>query len=129
MADSTIAVTVTDVDSTQSSVVIRGTLAVTASPGTYTAGGYVLDFSNIDAIKSNSVPKRVLVFSARLAGATAANLFDYSFSPGTTIANGRLQLFTGAAAQTALTELSNGNTPAGVSGDTIEFEAIFPKLV
>ena len=44
MADSTVTVTVTDVDATQSSVVIRGTLAVSPSTDTYTAGGYLLTF-------------------------------------------------------------------------------------
>jgi len=38
---------------------------------------------------------------------------------------GNLQIFTGAAAQSALAELSTGNTPAAVSGDQIVFESHF----
>jgi hypothetical protein len=34
-----------------------------------------------------------------------------------------VQIFTGAAAQAGLTELSAGALPTGVTGDTIEFES------
>ena len=40
----------------------------------------------------------------------------------------KLQIFTGAAAQSPLTELSAGALPAGVTGDTIGFELIFQRL-
>ena len=36
-----------------------------------------------------------------------------------------MQIFTGAAAQTALTELSAGNYPAGFLNDVIQGEAYF----
>lgn len=40
---------------------------------------------------------------------------------------GNLQIFTGAAAQSSLAELSTGATPAAVSGDQINFRAEFLK--
>lgn len=113
---------VTSTEFTSSMLHVYGT--ITAS-GNYSTAGDTLDFSKQDAIKSTSVPVQVEVYSAKTAGPT--NLFVYNYSPGTTIANGKCQVFTGAAAQTALTELSAGAYPAGVTGDSIVFHATFPK--
>lgn len=101
----------------------------------YPAGGDTLDLTQLFNLAS-SAPGTLLptfenvvyvrVWSARAAGgANNANLYVYNFAPGTTLANGTLQIFTGAAAQTALTELSAGNYPAGVLNDVIQAEAVF----
>lgn len=103
-----------------------GTLAISASPGTYATGGLTMSFANFDAVKSSSLPVLVEIKSAHPAASAQANLYVYSYAPGTSIADGTVQIFTGAAAQTALTELSAGATPAGVSGDTIVVHAYFP---
>jgi hypothetical protein len=64
--------------------------------------------------------------SSRLSGATgSAGLFIYQYAPSTTNANGTFQVFTGAAAQAALTELSAGAYPANVLNDVISGEAYF----
>lgn len=73
-----------------------------------------------------SLPERVEIQSVKPASAAQTNLFVYNYVPGTTLANGKLQVFTGAAAQTALTELSAGNYPAGVLADVIEGVALIP---
>lgn len=125
MALSTVTITVSQLDATQSTVIVRGTLAISASPGTYPTAGWTLDFSGIDQVKSNSLPLSVTVFSK----AAPTGLYVYHYAFGTTLANGTLQVFTGAAAQSPLAEFAAGSTPAGVSGDTIGFEAIFPKLI
>lgn len=128
MAVATAVPTITFVETTQDAIHVHGTLAVGASPLTYATKGITLSFAGLDLIKSSSAPIKVYIMSQAPAGYGAANMYEYSFNPGTTQANGLMQIFTGAAAQTALTELSAGAVPAGVSGDTIVFEAIFQKV-
>lgn len=106
-----------------------------ANANPYVAGGDTLDLSQLFGINSGApgsvlptfeLPVKVEINSARLAGgASSANLFVYQWSPGTTLLNGTMQIFTGAAAQTGLTELSAGNYPAGVLNDVIQAEALF----
>ena len=72
-----------------------------------------------------SLPEKVELASVKPTSGAQTNLFVYNYVPGTTLANGKLQVFTGAAAQTALTELTAGNYPAGVLNDTIVGEAYF----
>jgi hypothetical protein len=117
--------TVTFKDATQGLLHIVGTVAISASPATYAATGLVMDFTG--KVETNRPPIAVSVRSAVASGSGATSLFVYNFNPGTTPANGKLQVFTGAAAQSALAELADGAVPAGVSGDTIQFEAWFKK--
>ena len=122
-----LAVTITDVDySAGDSFIVRGTITPS---GNYPTTGDTLSFASQDQIKSGSVPKDVRIYSAKPTSAAQTNLFEYNYVPGTTIANGKMQIFTGAAAQTALTELSAGAYPAGVTSDVIQFTATFPKFV
>lgn len=95
---------------------VLGTIAIGASPGTYPTGGFTLAL-NDPLIKSSRLPIWVDI--------KGVNGFVYVYVPGTTTANGKLKILTGAAAQSALTELSAGATPAGVSGDTIQIWARF----
>lgn len=78
------------------------------------------------SLPTGSLPIKVEFQSVLSGGQTAAYIYQYS--PGTTLANGTVQLFTGAAAQSGLTEFTAGAYPAGVLADTIQGEAIFPKL-
>lgn len=80
-------------------------------------GGTIPTFENVAKVELQSVRPK--------GAANSANLFIYSYAPGTTLANGSMQVFSGAAAQTALTELTAGNYPAGVTTDTIQGEAYF----
>jgi len=102
------------------------------SPGNanpYVAGGDTLDLTQLfslaagapgQALPSFELPINVTIKSFRAAlGAGYGNLYLYQFAPGTTLANGTMQVLTGAAAQTGLTELSAGNYPAGVLDDSI----------
>jgi hypothetical protein len=106
------------------------------SPGNanpYVAGGDTLDLTQLFALAS-SAPGEVLptfsqvakveIGSFRAAPGTA-NEFVYQYCPGTNLQNGTMQVLTGAAAQTALTELTAGNYPAGVLNDVIQAEAMF----
>lgn len=104
--------------------------------GVYAAGGIPIDFTQLFALLNNapgaSLPTGanpltpVSLESSRAPG--QANLYVYHFVPGSTPSNGFVQIFTGAAAQTGLTELSAGALPAGVTADTISGRVTFPKL-
>lgn len=108
------------------------------SPGNanpYVAGGDTLDLTQLNGL-TGGLPGQVLptfeavakveIQSNRLKGAANnGNLFVYEYAPSTALNNGAMQIFTGAAAQSGLTELAAGNYPAGVLNDTIQGEAIF----
>jgi hypothetical protein len=103
--------------------------------GNYAAGGDTLDLTTIFALAAGApgaslptaaLPVEVRIWSACPAATPQTHQYQYGFAPGTTLKNGTMQVFTGAAAQTALTELSAGAYPAGVTGDVILFEACFP---
>lgn len=97
----------------------------------YVAGGDTLDLTQLFVaaglnVPSRSLPVKIELQSARPKGAAdSAALFQYEFAVGTTLANGTMQVFTGAAAQSGLAELNAGNYPAGVLDDTIQGEVYF----
>jgi len=91
---------------------------ITAS-GNYVTGGDTLNFTN-PKIKSSKVPDIVTIH-----GRAVGPAYLYQFVCGTTQANGKMivaDVATGA-------ELAAAPYPAGVTGDTIEFHAVFKKLV
>jgi hypothetical protein len=101
----------------------------------YVAGGDTLDLTQLMSLLAG-MPGQVLptfegvvkveLNSARPQGAAGSSgMYQYSYAPGTSLTNGTMQVFTGAAAQSALTELTAGNYPANVLNDTIQGEAIF----
>jgi hypothetical protein len=101
----------------------------------YVAGGDTLDLTQLFSLTSGApgqvlptfdLPVLVRILSARGKLATGyAGQFDYQFAPGTALNNGTMQIFTGAAAQSPMTELTAGNYPANVLNDTIIGEALF----
>lgn len=94
--------------------------------GNYAALGDTIDFTSLgDLVMSEYAPIFVVIQSAKSGGASG---FDYSYNPGTTMSNGKFQVFTGAAAQSPLTELTAGAYPAGVTGDTIIGYADFIRI-
>lgn len=103
---------------------VLGTIAVTASTATYTAGGIVLNFFQ-DAIKATRIPISVMI--SGIAG------YLYEYVNGTDASNGLLMIRAQKASASdhdALTELADATAmPAGVSGDTITFEAIWRGML
>jgi hypothetical protein len=89
-----------------------GTIAAT---GNYVTGGDTLSFA-LYQIKDPRPPLIVLV--------SGINGYSYSLIIGTTNANGKLKIDTAVN-----TELAQAGYPSGVSNDTIQFYAIFHKLV
>lgn len=104
--------------------------------GVYAAGGIPIDFTQLFALLASapgaSLPTGanpltpVSLESSRAPG--VANVYVYHFVPGSTPSNGFVQILTGAAAQSGLTELAAGALPAGVTADTISGRVTFPKL-
>lgn len=119
-------VAVTAEEFTSSYYHIYGTITPS---GSYVTAGDTLSFAGLDIIKSGQIPLRVEIYSNRPTSSPQTNLYFYNYAPGTSQANGKMQVFTGAAAQTALTELSAGAYPAGVTGDVIGFHAVFAKNI
>lgn len=115
MATATVAITVTNLDSTWSDgkmYHVYGTLTLTASPATYLTGGLPVNFAS-PLIKATRAPK--------IVNLNSQNGYIYSYVPGTDNTNGLLKIFTAIG-----TELGNAVAiPAGNSGDVIQFEAIF----
>jgi hypothetical protein len=107
-------------DNTERRQVLMGTLAISASPGTYATGG--LSLANVFAVEQNktsnyNTPMYINIYSVSGSG------YGYSYNR----ASNKLQVFTGSAAQSPATELAAGATPAGVSGDIIEFFVEFSR--
>jgi hypothetical protein len=121
--------TITRVDETLNSLLLYGTITVGASPLTYTTAGIALSMSGFDQIKTSAPPYWAEAESAPAAGVSPSG-YQYSITIGTTQAGCKLCIFTGAAAQSGLAELSNAATiPAGVSSDVIEFCMAFSKNI
>jgi len=106
------------------------------SPGNgnpYVAGGDTLDMTQLFNLLSSSpgqvlpsfeTPIEVRLRSQPNAPGPAAE-FKYRFCQGATLQTCTMQVLTGAAAQSGLTELSAGNYPAGVLADVIVGTAEF----
>lgn len=103
--------------------------------GSYPTGGDPFDITQFftataggpgASIPTGALPLKVEFTSQKPTAQT--NLYVYNYLPGTTLANGTIQVYTGAAAQTGLTELSAGAYAAGILADVIQAEIVFPKL-
>ena len=98
-----------------------GQVTISASPATYTTGGIVFNL-NIPLIKASRTPSQVWLYG--LAG------YIYVYVKGTDNSNGLLKIFVqdGVSAN-PLAEMANALAiPAGVSGDTIEFSALWKGM-
>src|ERR1700761_3045412 len=105
-------------DMTQRRFHTYGSLAISASPATYATGGLAFSFASIVSGVSSQTPIDLDIKSE--SGSGYVYLWNKS--------SNKVQVFSGAAAQSPLTELTNGEAiPAGVSGDTIAYHAQFLK--
>lgn len=114
-------------DMSQNNQSLYGTLAVTATPALYTTGGIVCSFQGFDGVRSDYAPLEVRAWSEPAAGAPSG--YVYQFLRGTTLGNGRLAIMQSAGSAAPLVEITDGAAiPAGVSGDTIRFRAVFQRI-
>jgi hypothetical protein len=127
MAVATAAIaTITKVQTIAGISTIYGTITVGASPLTYTTGGIALTIAGFDQIKSSGP---AIWFEAQSSPAAGTSPSGYTYVPTVGAAGAcKLAIFTGAAAQSPLAELSNAaSIPAAVSGDTIAFTLVMPS--
>lgn len=93
--------------------------------GNYPALGDTLDFTGLgDAIKSSQPPLVIVIQSTNPAGSSG---YVYAGLPGTTQANGKMQVLVGAAGGPS-TDLGAVAYPAGITGDIITGYALFPRI-
>lgn len=113
----------TKVDSWDDGQRIHVAGTVTAS-GSYSTGGDTLDLSVLGplGLPSSKPPIQGTAWMDGLAG------YDYVFTPGSAQNNGKVKIFQNAAGAGAFTELAAGAYPGAITGDTITFYGIFPKL-
>lgn len=114
-----VAVNVTNVESGQGVVRVFGTLTPS---GNYVANGDAVDFTKATGL---SIPSQSAPISFRVEGAAA---YVYKGVKGAINACKFVVQETGAALSGALADLAAAAYPAGITGDTITFEAVFPKL-
>jgi len=120
MASATATPTIVSQDWTGNELIVRGTLAFSAATDTYTTKG--VPFSLV-GVNSSELPTEVRVFVT----SAPTNLYVYNYAIGTTQANGAIGIFTGAAAQTALTEYTSGGALTNPANDSLSFVAWFPR--
>ena len=117
MPVASVVVTVTDqVPLAGRGVLVHGTLAIDASSDEYATGGLDLGVTEFGA-KVLSHLKPLFLFAFGIAG------YKYEWDR----ANSLLLVKECAAAANPLAEIPTAATPSGVSGDTIQFIALFNK--
>ena len=117
-------ITITDAtDTTQNEQIVDGTIALSGNYGGASTHGDTLSFAGFDQIKSSQVPRKVEIFEAPPAG-TSATGDTFQFSPGTTQANGVMQVFAAGAEYTEASAYS-----AGLLAAVLRFRAWFPSLI
>lgn len=120
------AVTVTNITNNLNEVIVEGTVALTGNYGGAASHGDTLDLSGTGA-SSNSLPTLVELNESSPAGAVpSGNIFRYM--PGTTQANGVLNIYTAAGAE--YTEASAyGAPPFAIVGFVLKIRAIFSRFI
>lgn len=99
---------------------VLGTLAISANPAVYVTGGIAMNLNQSD-IKASRLPIMINVIGQ--------SGYIYEYVPGTDNSNGKLKVMVQGAAETdPLEELAASAIPAGVSGDTINFSAIYKGM-
>jgi len=116
------------IDDTRALFHVFGQIAVS---GSYVVNGDTLDLSGLDTfgggVPSLAPPLFVNVFEAQASGNSG---WQYAFIPGTTLANGLLQLFGSNGASPAGLAQPGASTYASLSVPaTLYFEAWFPSFV
>lgn len=121
MATSTTTLAVTDSWYDGQRQHVLGTITVNA--GDYAAGGLVVNFQT-PTVKSTLVPDNAAVTFWGVGG------FVYAYAKGTTIANGKIQVFclTTVGTNVPLLEYTNTAASAGLLADVIRVHAIFRAL-
>src|SRR5512146_1074320 len=118
----------TAVDNTQKIQHVYGTVSFSAATDTYATGGVVASFaSSAEIIKSDQPPVWVRIWSQPAVGSPNTFIYLYTFNPGSTLANGKLQVWLGVGASSP--EYGNGSALTNPGADTILYEAAFIRAL
>lgn len=90
--------------------------------GNYSTGGDSLDLSQFPVVASDDPPVQGTAWMDGLSG------YDYVFIPGSAMNANKVKVFQQGASAGAFPELAAGAYPSAITGDTITFYGIFPKL-
>jgi len=116
------------IDSTQKSFVALGTITLTGNYGT-SGGAYphgdLLDLSQL-GVESNELPYRVEIFEMSPAGALSSGN-TYQYMPGTTQANGQIQIRAAGGAEITPGG-AYGAPPFAITGFALYFRAFFSSF-
>ena len=93
-----------------------------AASGNYSTGGDTLDLSQWPAVAATQAPIQGAAWIDGLSG------YDYAFIPGSAMNNGKVKIFAPGSSAGAFPELAASSYPGAITGDTITFYGIFPKL-
>lgn len=98
-------------------------VAGTISPsGSYSTGGDTLDLLQSSQVSSTKAPIQGTAWMDGLSG------YDFVFSPGSAMNNGKVKVFQQGGSAGAFAELSAGAYPVAITSDTVTFYGIFKKL-
>ena len=116
-------------DNTQKSQIVRGTAAFSSASDTYATGGLVTTFASgtLDLLHSDLVPTYIRIWSQQAASAPDVDHYDYQYNPGTTLANGKTQIWGGLGSSTP--EFGNGTALTAPATNTLLFEAVLVRNV
>lgn len=120
---------ITNIDSTQNQFTVKGTITLSGNYGTSSSHGDTLNLSTT-GVPSGAVPTWVDVVEQPAAGANGSG-WRFAFNPGTTQANGVVQMFgnyTTGQGQVEYTEASAYASATPAPATTLYFRAEFPKL-
>lgn len=98
---------------------VSGTIAAS---GNYSTGGDTLDLSQFPIVATAQPPLPGTGWINGLAG------YDYVFVTGTALNASKIKVFQQGTSAGAFPELAAGAYPSAITGDTITFYGIFPKL-
>ena|ERR1700678_3372478 len=122
-AAATILGTLPQFDNTRGQQIVDFAVALTGNYGTASSHGDTLDLSQLGA-DSNELPIVVEFFETTQAGDAGSGLV-FRYAPGTTQANGALQVWDIATAA----ELSEGSAYSLPSGFALQGRAYFPLFI
>lgn len=120
---------VTNIDNTQDQITVKGTITVSGNYGGASTNGDTLNLSTL-GVPSGAVPSWVDI-QERPAAGTSQTGWRWVFNPGTTQANGVVQMFGNYTTGQGQAQYTQGSayasaTPAAPS--TLYFRAEFIKL-
>ena len=95
-----------------------------AASGSYTTGGDTLDLSGIESlgVPTTQPPTAGASWMDGVAG------YNYVFITGGALNSGMVKMFENAGAAGPFAELAAAAYPSAITGDTITFYGIFPRL-